>query len=225
MRVTTQMLNETARRAGLPLHQTSLLDYVNNSVGGTGNALLDALNNSGSTSSAASLRQKNNYEKLEKSADELEKSAEVFLAEGEKSIFDKVKKDGNTEDLYKSVEALVKSYNNTMDNLKSASGTLNSYYRQMLKEAVTENEAALSEIGITLSKNGTLNLDKDKMKAAGVEAVEKALGTSSTFSEKAIFLAERISDNAGANAESLSNQYNSNGNTYSALQNKYDFRG
>ena len=30
MRVTTQMLNETARKAGLPINNSTLLDYINN---------------------------------------------------------------------------------------------------------------------------------------------------------------------------------------------------
>ena len=43
MRVTTQMLNESARKAGLPLHDTSLLNYINKENGGNG--LLDAISN------------------------------------------------------------------------------------------------------------------------------------------------------------------------------------
>ena len=30
MRITTQMLNETARKAGMPVNNSSLLNYVNN---------------------------------------------------------------------------------------------------------------------------------------------------------------------------------------------------
>ena len=42
MRITTQMLNESARKAGLPINNTSLLNYIKND--GTGNTWLDALN-------------------------------------------------------------------------------------------------------------------------------------------------------------------------------------
>ena len=42
MRITTQMLNESARKAGLPINNTSLLNFIKND--GTGNTLLDALN-------------------------------------------------------------------------------------------------------------------------------------------------------------------------------------
>ena len=42
MRITTRMLNESVRKAGLPVNNTSLLNYINNK--GKGNTLLDALN-------------------------------------------------------------------------------------------------------------------------------------------------------------------------------------
>ena len=48
MRITTQMLNESARKAGLPVNNTSLLNYINNK--NQGNSLLDALNKKKETS-------------------------------------------------------------------------------------------------------------------------------------------------------------------------------
>lgn len=46
MRVTTQMLNESARRSGLPINHSSLLDHIG--VNGK-NTLLDALDRKNST--------------------------------------------------------------------------------------------------------------------------------------------------------------------------------
>ena len=46
MRITTQMLNESARKAGLPINSNSLLNYVN---GNSDNTLLNALNKSRTT--------------------------------------------------------------------------------------------------------------------------------------------------------------------------------
>ncbi len=57
MRITTQMLNESARKAGLPVNNTSLLNYINNK--GEGNSLLDALNKKKET--VATATQKSNY--------------------------------------------------------------------------------------------------------------------------------------------------------------------
>lgn len=42
MRITTQMLNESAKKSGLPINNTSLLNYINGDE--TNNSLLEALN-------------------------------------------------------------------------------------------------------------------------------------------------------------------------------------
>ena len=90
MRVTTQMLNESARKAGLPLHDTSLLNYINKENGGNG--LLDAISNkNGQNNGNVSRMQKYGYEKMEKTAGGLCQSAEALLAK-ENSLFDKARK-------------------------------------------------------------------------------------------------------------------------------------
>lgn len=43
MRITTQMMNESARKAGLPIGGTSLLNYINKDEKSS-NSLLEALN-------------------------------------------------------------------------------------------------------------------------------------------------------------------------------------
>ena len=63
MRITTQMLNETAKRTGIPINHTSLLNYINDSGSSGDNTLLDALNKNDKVSSAATA----NYKKLENS--------------------------------------------------------------------------------------------------------------------------------------------------------------
>lgn len=221
MRITTQMLNQSARKAGLPINNTSLLNYVNN--GSSENTLLRALNKS--QNSAAAAVKKSNYEKLETAAEQLLQTAESFNAEGDESVFAKAEKSGSNEEIYAGVEALVERYNNTLEALRKASTPLNDYYRQMLQGVATDNSEALGGIGITISKDGTAVLDKDKLKAADIDSLNKVLGTSGDFSTKVAFLATRISDNAEANAESLTSQYNAQGNICSAQANKYDFWG
>lgn len=219
MRVTTKMLYESARKAGLPGNQVSLLDYINKD--NSQNALINSLNKN----SGVDTEKKSSFEKLEKAADQLLQKAEIFTTKGEKSVFSKARESGDNQQIYAGVEALVESYNNTIKSLKTASTTLNDYYRKMLQEAAAENSDALKSIGVTISKDGTAVIDRDKLKAADIDSLEKALGSSEGFAKKAAFLAGRISDNAKANADSLLNQYNSSGNTYSGMFNKYDFWG
>lgn len=226
MRITTQMLNETARKSGLPITCNTLLNQING--GNTGNSLLNALNHKNSKNSVFQDVEKTNhygYEKLEKTTDKLLRQVEKFTAKDKDSIFDKVSEDGDNQELYTGVECLVKHYNSTLEALQSASGTLNSYYYQMLREAATENKEALSDIGITVSKKGALELDKDKLKNADIKSIKEVLGSSGTFSTKTEFLATRILDNAEANRNMTSNQYNATGNIYSARLNRYDVWG
>ena len=222
MRITTQMLNESARKAGLPINNTSLLNYIKND--GTGNTLLDALNKKKET--AATAAQKSDYEKLDKEADQLTQAAEVLLKDGENSLFEQAKTSGDNQKVYDSIEKLFGSYNSTLKELRNTSNTMNDFYRQMLLEAPDEVKESLSGIGITFAKDGTARVDMEKVKAADLETLQGLFGKESDFVQKIEFLSTRISDNAEANVESLGNAYNAGGNLYSAMSSsKYDFWG
>lgn len=222
MRITTQMLNESARKAGLPINNTSLLNYKKND--GTGNSLLDALNKKKET--AATAAQKSDYEKLDKEADQLTQVAEVLLKDGENSLFEQAKTSGDNQKVYDSIEKLFASYNSTLKELRNTSNTMNDFYRQMLLEAPDEVKENLSGVGITFAKDGTASIDMEKVKAADLETLEGLFGKESDFMQKIEFLSTRISDNAEANVESLGNAYNAGGNLYSAMSSsKYDFWG
>ena len=218
MRITTQMLNESARKAGLPINGTSLLNYIN---GNSNNTLLNALNKNSATDVAT----KTKYEKLEKAADQLSEAASVFIATGEDSLFSKARESGDNQDVYNAVEVFVGKYNSTLSALKNTSSTLNDYYSQMLKSAASDNKEALESIGITIAKDGSLSVDKDKLKEADIDTLEKVLGNTKGFTQKAAYVADRVSDNAHTNQSSLSSQYSSTGSLYSALASKYNLYG
>ena len=82
MRVTDQIMNETARKAGVPV-QMSLVDYMNKN---NKNSLEDVFG----AEANANLAKKGSYEKLEKAAEELAKNAEA-LANAQDSMFAKAK--------------------------------------------------------------------------------------------------------------------------------------
>ena len=218
MRITTQMLNESARKAGLPINGTSLLNYIN---GNSNNTLLNALNKNSATDVAT----KTKYEKLEKAADQLSEAASVFIATGEDSLFSKARESGDNQDVYNAVEDFVGKYNSTLSALKNTSSTLKDYYSQMLKSAASDNKEALESIGITIAKDSSLSVDKDKLKEADIDTLEKVLGNTKGFTQKAAYVADRVSDNAHTNQSSLSSQYSSTGSLYSALASKYNLYG
>lgn len=222
MRITTQMLNESARKAGLPVNNTSLLNYIKND--GTGNTLLDALNKKKETDATAA--QKGSYEKLGQEADQLTQAAEVLLKDGENSLFEQAKTSGDNQKVYDSIEKLFNSYNSTLKELRNTSNTMNDFYRQMLLEAPAETKESLAGVGITFAKDGTATVDMEKVKAADFTTLEGLFGKDSDFVNKVELLSTRISDNAEANVESLSSAYNAGGNLYSAMNSsKYDFWG
>lgn len=224
MRVTTQMLNESARKAGLPLHNTSLLDYINK--GNDGNSLLDAISQKNDQNTGkVSRMQKYGYEKMEKMAGGLCQNAEVLLAK-EDSLFDKAKESGDTKDVVKSIEDMVNAYNDTLQALGKETGSINRLYLESLKSAAKENAAALKNAGVTVDSDGQLIMDKEKLSAADLETLEKAFGPSGNFTSKVSFVAGRVYDNAAANLDSMSSQYTSGGSVYTTpMSSRYDNRG
>ncbi len=214
MRITTQMLNASMRKAGLPINNVSLLNYVNGSS--QGNSLLSALNKNG-----IKLQDKG-YEKLKGQAEKLQQTTEKMASE---EYFEEARKSGDLQPIYSNVQEMIKNYNNTIKSMKSTSSPLNQYYRQMLKEAASDDKDKLKQIGITRSEDGTLRVDEDKLKASDVDKLEEILGVKGTFSSKVSFLADRIADNARANASSASSQYNALGDNYFASASRYSFWG
>ncbi len=222
MRITTQMLNESARKAGLPVNGTSLLNYINGS-GNNSNSLLSALKSK--SSGKVSSEDQKKYEEMEKAAETLGRQADKFTAQGEDSLFAKAKETGDYTAVYKEIAELVSEYNSTVSILKSVPGTMNDFYRQSLQGLVSENAEALGGIGLTLDKSGKLQLDKEKLEAADKETLEKLLGKEGDFTSKLSFLAGRVENNAESNAASVSSGYSATGDITSAYLNRFDYRG
>lgn len=214
MRITTQMLNASMRKAGLPVNNVSLLNYINGS--NNQSSLLNALNKNGIKIPNQS------YEKLKSQAEKLQQAAEKMSSE---DAFKEARTSGDLQAICDNAQEMIKNYNSTVKALKNTSSPLNQYYRQMLGEAFTDDNEKLGEIGITKGSDGTLKLDIDKMKQSGIDKIEELLGSDGTFSSKLSFLADRIADNAKANASSAFSQYNALGNNYFASASKYDFWG
>ena len=221
MRVTTQMLNEAAMKAGLPIHRSTLLDYLDSNKGA--GALNDVLQSKASAS--LNHTNKSKYEKIEKTADKLNKQAELFADSEKNGIFDKAKENNDTSDICKNVEDLVNNYNDLLDNMKKDSSALNLFYCQGLNDIIEENKEDLKEIGISVKGDGHLVIDKDKLKAASCDSLEKVLGGKDSFTQKLAFVSSRISDNAYANIQNISNNYTSNANTIENYLSKFNFYG
>ena len=225
MRITTQMINEGAKKSGLPIHGTSLLNYIkkdaDDSLFGNMSETIYGMNTNTSVDSV----KRSSYEKLEKIAVKLMDTAAGFTKEGETTMFSKAKETGDKQEIYNSAKSMADYYNDTIKLLKSSDSALDMYYKEMFEDVVTENKDALESIGIIVSNKGNLSIDETKMKEADVDTLESILGTSGMFSAKIGFLASRVAANAESNVSSFSSQYGASGDIQSLLNNKFDWWG
>jgi hypothetical protein len=90
-------------------------------------------------------------------------------------------KEYDNSSLLKSVSNYVTAYNNTISNLTSCGGALNNSFKTEFLEAFKENSEAFANIGITMSTDGKLSIDQDKLKAAAPEDIKSLFGTSSVY--------------------------------------------
>lgn len=209
LRVTPRMMNNSRRKAGLS-SVSSLLNHVKGNGNG-GSSRISALN---AQNSKASRVIQSGYEKLESASEKLTKQAELLA----KKVDDKEK------DLADQVVKLADSYNETLKGLKQAAGVLNQYYHQSLRDVAYEDQKELEEIGITVSSDGTLSVNREKFNAADREKVEKLLGSAGDFQKRVSFVASRINDNAKTSVESVSSRYNSRGDITSSYLSRFNYR-
>lgn len=132
MRITTQMLANSAAKSGIPIQRTSLLDIINNK---SSQNLLGTIGKSMNTTStgATDILRKNNYAKLEDLSEKLSQSASKLAGSDKGSIYDKAKESGDTTDILSDVNKMVEAYNATMKQLKTTGGIMNEFYQQQLK--------------------------------------------------------------------------------------------
>ena len=218
MRITTKMLNETARKTGLPVNNSSLLNYVNNK---NNNSLLSSLQNS--TTQKANAAKQTSYKKLADAADSTTETAKALTSEKEDSLFAKAKESGKTADVLKAVKALMDQYNEMTKQLANNPSNLNTYYNQLLKSLVSKNGEELSKLGISVGKDGSITVDEDKLKDASLEDLETMFGAKSEFVQKLGFLSSHVSDSVSAELESMGTQYGQDANSFSSyINSKYD---
>ena len=88
-------------------------------------------------------------------------------------------------------------------------------YSELLKQIASKNGDALSELGISMEKDGSLTVDEEKLKAAKSEFVQKLQ-----------YMASNISDSVEAELKSMGNQYGQDANAFSSyISNKYNLWG
>lgn len=203
------MLN---RNNGAGRSRKSLLNYMQQNKAGGAERL--AAMSASRGSSALKRTEKAGYERLSGAADQLTDSADRLSRRAD-----------NGDDCFREAQSFVDAYNDAIDTLNGATGVLNRYYQQMMKQAVSDNQKELAELGISLNREGKLTVDQEKLKAADAEKRKELLGSESTFVKRASYVASRVSDNAKVNIQNLSASYNARGNVTNSYLSRYNLRG
>lgn len=220
MRITTQMLNETASKSGLPINNASLLSSSLD-ADGVNNTLLDALEKKEDKELFVDSDTNISYKKLEETADQLKKYAQNLL---QGDIFSEENED--YQKMYDSILGFLEYYNSTLDILKGSSGAMNQGYRQMLIQTSEGMQESLAAVGITFEEDGSAIVDMEKLKEADKKTLKELFGSESGFVSKVNVLSGRISENAEANSKSFGSTYTSAGNLYTAgTDSKYNLWG
>lgn len=216
MRITTGMLKIAHKRSGSIQKGSSLLNYVGKTGAGTSRMNAMAAANARNMSVFGNMRlDKSNYEKLEKSADELTDAVSDLAS----------KVDSGAEDVSGEAALAVDKFNENLKNLKVTPGVLNQFYYQSMKEISVANRSELEEIGISVAEDGTLTLNKQKLASADGKKVAKLLGSGGDFSLRVRQVSSRVADNAGVNAQTVSSRYTAKGRVADSYINRYNFRG
>ncbi len=121
----------------------------------------------------------NKYKNVETSANNLE-DALVNLGKDELYTSESGKEYDNTQ-LIKTINNYVTAYNSTITSLVNCGGSLKNIFSTELNEAFKNKTEAFSNIGITMSKDGKLSVDQEKLKAANPSDVKSIFNTESDY--------------------------------------------
>ncbi|MCR5580401.1 MAG: hypothetical protein K6F66_02330 [Pseudobutyrivibrio sp.] len=90
-------------------------------------------------------------------------------------------KEYDKSELLKGISNFVTAYNSEITNLNTCGGSLYSSFLSEFETSFTQNKDALEALGITISNDGKLTVDQDKLNAASVDDLKSIFGKDSTY--------------------------------------------
>ncbi len=166
-----------------------------------------------------STAEKNAYTTVKSAAEGLSAAADALSSKSlyEKGEFKKTAKDGTQSDseydydgMYKAVSDFVDNYNSLVKSGASESlAKLNDVTLRMMKNTKT-NSNMLNSVGISIGKDGSLSINRDKFNQADVSSIKSLFSGSGSFADSTASRAG-ILKNASANKLSSSKVYNAEG--------------
>ncbi len=136
------------------------------------------------------------------SGEKLREIGEKLTATGKTTFFGNAEMSGATKAIVHRVKDFVNAYNTELSALTKLGGEENLEFVSKMKKYASDNESVLKEVGITVLKDGSLNIDNTKMDAATLENLKKAFNGESSFAGKVTALTEGIVSNVNTKLKS-----------------------
>ena len=119
------------------------------------------------------------YKKVETAANNLE---DALASLGKEDLYKAESgKEYDNSALIKNINNYVTAYNSTISALDNCGGSLKNSFSTEFVEAFKNKAEALNNIGITLSADGKLSVDQDKLKAAKVDDIKNIFEAGSEY--------------------------------------------
>lgn len=120
------------------------------------------------------------YEKVTNSADSV---TEAMNALEDEKLWDTESKDFSMDTLVSKITNFTNAYNNMLTNINKVGKTVESEYSPELSAILSHYGEDLSAVGVTVSSDGKLLVDADKMKAADVGKLKELFGKDAEFAK------------------------------------------
>lgn len=171
------------------------------------------------------------YEKIEESANSIQKDINKMLSIGKMTYTDdetgKKAQENDRDSLLKGIKNFVSYFNAVGDNLADIGGAANLATKKTLDTVVKANEADLKAVGITVSTSGELSVDEKALEGADYEKVKALFAKNGGFADKIGAKMGAIEDMAAKTLTSLNklygatSTYNKYGTSNSYLDSSY----
>lgn len=184
-----------------------------------------------STTTMTQTKQLAMYEKMEKSAYNIQVNVEKLLKIGNMSYTEdeagKTAQENDKKILMDGIEDFVSDFNEVYNDLCDIGGVSNLAYKKSLDSIVSANEDALKAIGITVSKSGELVIDQKILEKADLEKVKEVFAKEGGFAEKISKKMVNIEDGAANSLSTLSKLYGATStyNKYGASNSYFNGNG
>lgn len=156
---------------------------------------------------------------VQSTTDKLKDSADALLATGSQGVF---KEDKMTDEDYKAVESFVKDYNSVVSAAgKTDSSSINQRTTNMVYASAT-NSKLLAKVGITITEDNTLSIDKDSFMKADVSTAKSLFQGNGSYGYRVSAQASMInfaadSEAGKAGTYTANGRYGNNYNTGNLL--------